>query len=363
MSQKKNTEPKQTKYLMMSVREKEMLREITKKQKMPSMCKTLRVLIEFGMALKGKGKLLHDTKKDNDPKSEGVAYFVNNHDMQNLCKLCGFYGKQETEVMRNLIYVCYDYLKPKWDKHPESESSLYRTPEQSELPLEVVTAQGSGKSGNTKRNRTSPTKHCLMTEQEYELAQSREFVGNIPFCILREHRYVKSKKATVKDFEEKAEQIKDRNKERRMRFIDYRLTPDDQAKLTEICEFYGKSESAVIRHLLYSDEQGKYNQEYSYEITDCKTTAKDIVDLTVQEGIQSVSDMWEYSGELKGHERIDALSICFGELNILKMMLYELNIEDVLDKESLEMWRKYYDVYYDAVETAYRTGEYKAIVL
>lgn len=99
------------------------------------------------------------------------------------------------------------------------------------------------------------TKHCYMTEREYKLAEKVNFGGMLQAAAQKEigaiaGGYRKESAFVVKDAGE-----------RRTRVFDYRTDEKTELRIKAIAKYYGESNSAVIRHLLYSFEAGVYDDK------------------------------------------------------------------------------------------------------
>ena len=118
-----------------------------------------------------------------------------------------------------------------------------------------VSRMGKGTVRESEPKWRKQTKHCYMTEREYKLAEKVNFGGMLQAAAQKEigaiaGGYRKESAFVVKDAGE-----------RRTRVFDYRTDEKTELRIKAIAKYYGESNSAVIRHLLYSFEAGEYDDK------------------------------------------------------------------------------------------------------
>ena len=118
-----------------------------------------------------------------------------------------------------------------------------------------VSRMGKGTVQESEPKWRKQTKHCYMTEREYKLAEKVNFGGMLQAAAQKEigaiaGGYRKESAFVVKDAGE-----------RRTRVFDYRTDEKTELRIKAIAKYYGESNSAVIRHLLYSFEAGEYDDK------------------------------------------------------------------------------------------------------
>ena len=118
-----------------------------------------------------------------------------------------------------------------------------------------VSRTGKGVVRESEPKWRKQTKHCYMTEREYKLAEKVNFGGMLQAAAQKEigaiaGGYRKESAFVVKDAGE-----------RRTRVFDYRTDEKTELRIKAIAKYYGESNSAVIRHLLYSFEAGEYDDK------------------------------------------------------------------------------------------------------
>ena len=192
-----------------------------------------------------------------------ITVIMTMNELNRLNRLCAQYGVPNGKLVRNLIHSFYsEHEQEIAEAERKQEEPAEQIPEPTAIEqVESESLFRTEEFVDSKNPYSFSRKRIDITDEEYEIARTFNFeIGDL---IDREYKAVEAGKREIFDFCQEADS--DNACGKKPATLQYKLTLDKQTELKLLCDFYGKGEPEVVRHVLYSANHGKYIEQKENE--------------------------------------------------------------------------------------------------